>query len=147
MTARTTSKILTFRRPFKLSGVDDMQPAGNYVVETDEEQLDTSVLAYRRLATLIRLPGTPGTAEVGRVIDINPQELEAVLENDATDPTARASRQPDWTWAFEEGTLTIEHQGATVSLGRYATREFAAKAAAVYIAKHADTPPAMVLPQ
>ena len=79
MTARTTSKILTFRRPFKLSGVDDMQPAGNYVVETDEEQLDTSVLAYRRLATLIRLPGTPGTAEVGRVIDIDPRELEAVL--------------------------------------------------------------------
>lgn len=137
MTARTTGKTVTFRHPFTLSGVDDVQPAGNYVVETEEEQLDTSVLAYRRLATLIRLPGTPGTAEVGRVVDIDPQELETVLKNDATGPKAPPSRKPDWRWAFEDGVLTIDHRGATVSLGRYATREFASKAAGVYIAKHA----------
>ncbi len=59
MTTRTTSQTVTFRRPFKLSGADDVQPAGSYTIETDEEQLDTSVLAYRRLATLFRLPGTP----------------------------------------------------------------------------------------
>ncbi|HEX4111902.1 MAG TPA: hypothetical protein VH020_05145 [Stellaceae bacterium] len=48
------------------------------------------------------------------------------------------SKKPSWTWAFEEGVLTIEHLGASVSLGRYATREYAAKAAALYIAAHAD---------
>lgn len=48
------------------------------------------------------------------------------------------SRKPSWTWAFEEGTLTIGHAGTVVSLGRYATHEFAAKAAALYIAKHAN---------
>jgi hypothetical protein len=48
------------------------------------------------------------------------------------------SKNPSWTWAFEEGILTVDHKGATVSLGRYATREFAAKAAALYIEKHAD---------
>lgn len=138
MTTRTTTKTLTFRRPFKLSGADDVQPAGSYVVETDEEQLDTSFQAYRRLATQICLRGTPGTAEVGRVIDIDPQELEAVLKNDATEPKKPASRKPAWTWAFEEGVLTVNHFDATVSLGRYATREFAAKAAALYIASHAD---------
>jgi hypothetical protein len=40
------------------------------------------------------------------------------------------------TWSFEEGSLTIHHLGKTVSLGRYATHELAAKAAALYFAKH-----------
>ena len=142
MTTRTTSRTVTFRRPFKLSGADEIQPAGSYVVETDEEKLDTSFQAYRRLATLIRLPGRPGTAEIGRVVDIDPQELETILNNDTTGPEAPASQQPGWTWEFEDGVLTVDHLGATVSLGRYATREYAASAAALYIAKHADAKPA-----
>jgi len=40
------------------------------------------------------------------------------------------------TWSFDHGTLTVHHLGKTVSLGRYATHEFAAKAAAVYFTKH-----------
>lgn len=46
------------------------------------------------------------------------------------------SKKPSSTWSFEEGTLTVHHLGKTVSLGRYANHEFAAKAAALYIAKH-----------
>ena len=44
--------------------------------------------------------------------------------------------KPAFTWSFDHGTLTVHHLGETVSLGRYATHEFAAKAAAVYFAKH-----------
>jgi hypothetical protein len=44
--------------------------------------------------------------------------------------------KPASTWSFDRGTLTVHHLGETVSLGRYATHEFAAKAAAVYFAKH-----------
>ena len=44
--------------------------------------------------------------------------------------------KPASTWSFDQGTLTVHYLGKTVSLGRYATREFAAKAAAVYFAKH-----------
>jgi hypothetical protein len=44
--------------------------------------------------------------------------------------------KPASTWSFDQGTLTIHHLGETVSLGRYATHEFAAKAAAVYFVKH-----------
>ena len=50
-------------------------------------------------------------------------------------------KRPALTWAFEEGRLTIKHPDRTVSLGRYATRELAAKAAALYIRKHAETEP------
>jgi hypothetical protein len=46
------------------------------------------------------------------------------------------SMKPSSTWSFEEGSLTIHHLGKSVSLGRYATREHAAKAAALYFAKH-----------
>jgi hypothetical protein len=45
--------------------------------------------------------------------------------------------RPATSWRFEEGELTVRHDGRTVALGRYATREWAAKAAAVYFAKRA----------
>jgi hypothetical protein len=44
--------------------------------------------------------------------------------------------RPASTWLFDQGTLTVHHLGNTVSLGRYATHELAAKAAAAYFAKH-----------
>jgi hypothetical protein len=40
------------------------------------------------------------------------------------------------TWRYEEGRLTVYHLGKTIPLGRYATREHAAKAAAVYFGEH-----------
>jgi hypothetical protein len=150
VTTRTTARTVFFRRPFKLSAADDVQCAGSYMVEVEEERLDTSFPAYRRIATLIRLPGRPGSGEVSRVVYIDPAELDAALTIDTTLPvraehlnTGRglrmtSSKDPSWTWAFEEGILTVDHMGTTVSLGRYATREFAARAAASYIEKHAD---------
>jgi len=84
MTMRTSSNTVTFLHPFKLSGADDVQPAGRYVVETDEELLQTvSHPAYRRLSTFIRLPGRSGSTERARIVDVDPTELAAVLESDA----------------------------------------------------------------
>jgi hypothetical protein len=40
------------------------------------------------------------------------------------------------TWRYDEGILTVRHLGRKVSLGRYATREHAAKAAAAYFERH-----------
>ncbi len=84
MTMRTTSRTVTFARPFLLSGIVEEQPAGSYVVETDEERIETaSVQAYRRISTLIRLPARPGSLVLGQVVDIDPAELAAALERDA----------------------------------------------------------------
>lgn len=84
MTVRTSSNTVTFLHPFKLSGVNDIQPAGRYVVETDEELLQTvSRTAYRRLSTFIRLPGRSGSTEWARIVDVEPTELAAVLVSDA----------------------------------------------------------------
>ena len=37
MDRRTSRRTVTFARPFSLRGIDGVQPAGTYVVETDEE--------------------------------------------------------------------------------------------------------------
>jgi hypothetical protein len=85
MTTRTTRSTVTFSRPFTLSGVDGIQPAGTYTVETDEELIqELSFPAYRRIATLLLLPSQPGTAILAQIATIDPLELKAALESDAT---------------------------------------------------------------
>jgi len=52
-------------------------------------------------------------------------------------PSQTASQKKSTsTWRYYEGVLTIRHLGERVSLGRYATREHAARAAAAYFANH-----------
>ena len=83
MTVRTTSKTVTFTHPFNLSGMDKVQPAGTYTVETDEELLQpSSVPAYRRIATLMRLARTTGTV-LTQIVETNPGELAGALARDA----------------------------------------------------------------
>lgn len=84
MTIRTTSKTVTFRRPFVLGGTSDVQPAGTYDVETEEELLDTVALpAYRRTATMIELHARSGAAAITEMVVVDPDELEAALARDA----------------------------------------------------------------
>jgi hypothetical protein len=83
MALRTRSTSVTFRHPFVLSGVEGVQPPGTYVVETDEEQiLELSFIAYRRIATTMVLPARMGGAVVRQVVTIDPADLEAALAKD-----------------------------------------------------------------
>jgi hypothetical protein len=84
MTVRTSRKRVTFSQPFFLSAIDEVQAAGTYTVETDEELIpDVSFPAWRRIATLIFLPSRPGGAFVEQVVTIDPLELAAAQERDA----------------------------------------------------------------
>lgn len=79
MTTRTARKTVTFTRPFNLTGIDGVQPAGAYDVYTDDESIDDlSFLAYRRVATTMHLKRN-GATEVHR---IDPVELDANLLRD-----------------------------------------------------------------
>jgi hypothetical protein len=83
MTSRTSSKTVTFSHPFMLSGIDGIQPAGTYTVETEEELIqELSFPAYRRTATLIFLP-QPDRGVLAQIATIDPLELEVALERDA----------------------------------------------------------------
>ena len=79
MTTRTTTKTISFARPFSLPGVIGPQPAGSYRVDTDEERIDgLSFEAYRRTATLIQRTSSHSTV----VLQVDPVELEAALRRD-----------------------------------------------------------------
>jgi hypothetical protein len=83
MTVRTTTKSVTFRRPFFLKGADGFQPAGTYVVETEEEAFPgLSFLAYRRLSTTMILSNRYGGSVVRQVVTIDPADLEAAQARD-----------------------------------------------------------------
>ena len=83
MTVRTSHKTVTFTRPFSLSAIDEVQAAGTYTVETEEELLPgVSFPAWRRIATVIFLPLRSGGAFVEQMVSIDPLELEAAQERD-----------------------------------------------------------------
>jgi hypothetical protein len=83
MAVRTTETTVTFNRPFSLPELDHPQPPGIYRVITDEEEISgLSFVAFRRVATMLRLPSlaTAGRREETVYIDAN--ELSAALKAD-----------------------------------------------------------------
>lgn len=83
MTMRTSRKIVTFRRPFSLSGMEAAQPAGTYTVETNEELLeDVSFPVWRRTTTVILLRPQAGAVSPRQDLEIDPSELDAAQKND-----------------------------------------------------------------
>jgi hypothetical protein len=84
MTVRTTSTTVTFMHPFNLSGTDEVQPAGTYTVETDEELLEPLLFpAFRRISTLMRLPARSMGTMSTQIVETNPVELAEALARDA----------------------------------------------------------------
>lgn len=86
MTSRTTTKTISFSRPFSLPGLDETQPAGTYTVQTDEEPIEgLSFLAYRRIGTVILLPLRHGGTGSFQAIPVTPEALDAAQEQDASE--------------------------------------------------------------
>jgi hypothetical protein len=81
---RSRSKSIVFAKPFFLKGIDRVLSAGEYRVVTDEELIEgISFPVYRRVSTMIFVPGTtPGTSSI-EMVTIDPLELQAALERDA----------------------------------------------------------------
>lgn len=84
MTTRTTNATVIFQRPFILDGFDSVQPSGSYIVETEEELLDTSFPAWKRIATLMHLTQAGAT----EYVPVDPEQLDAALLRDGARETA-----------------------------------------------------------
>jgi hypothetical protein len=85
MDMRTTSRTITFAKPFSLVGLDEEQPAGTYTIRTDEEPIEgLSFLVYRRVATVILLPLRHGGTGSFQAIPVAPQDLDAAQARDAS---------------------------------------------------------------
>ncbi|RYG08542.1 MAG: hypothetical protein EON92_16390 [Burkholderiales bacterium] len=79
---RSRETTVTFRKPFRLSAIDIMQPAGTYCVVVDEEEIpSTSFLAYRQIATLLHTPSLSASGS-SQVFTVSPGELASALEAD-----------------------------------------------------------------
>jgi hypothetical protein len=59
MTVRTARATISFSQPFKLRDLDDSQPAGGYLLDRNEELIESPwSLACRRIATYLHLQST-----------------------------------------------------------------------------------------
>lgn len=88
MTMRTSRSMITFPRPFSLTGYLGEMPAGTYEVVVEEELLQgLSFQAWRRTATYLLVQG--GTAGSGRT------EMRATSESDLTAALSPARDAPE----------------------------------------------------
>ena len=87
MITRTRSESVVFGHPFDLKGVDRILPPGEYKVVTDEQLIEElSFPVYRRVATMIFVPGSPRSSSV-EMVTIEPRDLQAAQERDAAKPS------------------------------------------------------------
>ncbi len=85
MTTRTRRETVDFKHPFRLDGVDRLLPPGAYQVVTDEEMIEgLSFPSFRRVATMIMLPGAAPHVSTVEMIAINPADLSDARRDDAS---------------------------------------------------------------
>ena len=85
MLTRTSHSQVTFRRPFRLSGMDALVPAGTYALDVEEERLDTlTVEAWRQTAVVLQITA----AGITEYLAVDPQELREAMECDGDDTVA-----------------------------------------------------------
>ena len=87
---RTKRVTLNFRHPFSLKGVDRQLPPGSYEIVSDEELIEElSFPVYRRVATLILVPGEGHQKSSVEMVNVDPAELKATHERDQLMPVPR----------------------------------------------------------
>ena len=80
MTTRTRREKLHFKHPFRIEGVDRVLSPGHYEVVTDEEMIEgLSFPSYRRVATMIMVPGAPPRQSSVEMISISSAALTDAL--------------------------------------------------------------------
>jgi len=84
MTTRSLERTLTFRRPFRLSAVDEVLPPGQYRIIIEQEPVEgLSFVAWQRVRTLLFLPANALPGNAREVVPVDSNELEAATAADA----------------------------------------------------------------
>lgn len=83
MDSRSMQQVVHFLSAFSLLGFDTSQPPGEYLVDLDEETVESgSSLAWRRVAAFIHLQAISIRATTLHSVPIAPAFLKAALEQD-----------------------------------------------------------------
>jgi hypothetical protein len=95
MSSRSTETTVTFLHAFHMKGLEQPQPAGTYLVVTEEELLDAlSFPAWQRTGTQLHLPAIGLPALLRQAISIDPVDLSAALVADGPSRTAPPAASP-----------------------------------------------------
>ena len=78
---RTTRTTISYMQPFKLRDLDDIQPAGDYLLDMDDDRrpAEAGPRAYRNISTFAIHVSSAKRAEL---ISVKPAELDVALEKD-----------------------------------------------------------------
>jgi hypothetical protein len=87
MTTRTRRETVHFAHPFRIKGIDRLLPPGAYEVITDEEMIEgLSFPCFRRVATMIMVPGVAPRHSSMEMISISSVDLSDAQRIDAGAP-------------------------------------------------------------
>lgn len=87
MTMRSRREKVHFRHPFQIKGIDRLLPPGDYEVITDEEMIEgISFPCFRRVATLIMIPGVAPHHSSMEMVSISSVDLSDAQRIDASAP-------------------------------------------------------------
>ena len=87
MTMRSRRETVHFRHPFRINGIDRLLSPGAYEVVTDEEMIEgLSFPCFRRVATMIMVPGAPPRHASVEMISISSVDLSNAQRIDASAP-------------------------------------------------------------
>ena len=85
MTIRSRRETVRFEHPFHIKGIDRQLAPGAYEVITDEEMIEgLSFPSFRRIATMIMVPGAPPQRAVMEMISISAVDLSDAQRADAS---------------------------------------------------------------
>ena len=92
MSTRMKSRTVVFRHPFVLGGFERVAPAGSYLVETEEEEIEGTA-AWRRMGTIMHIH----SAGMTEYVKIDPADLDKAIARDAgaEEPTAALTARLD----------------------------------------------------
>jgi hypothetical protein len=87
MIGRSRRETVHFRHPFQIKGIDRLLPPGAYEVITDEEMIEgVSFPCFRRVATMIMVPGAAPHHSSMEMISISSVDLADAQRIDASAP-------------------------------------------------------------
>ena len=85
MTPRSRREMVQFKHPFRIKGIDRLLAPGAYEVITDEEMIEgLSFASFRRVATMIMVPGVAPRNALMEMISIDPVDLSDAQRHDAS---------------------------------------------------------------
>jgi hypothetical protein len=83
METRTTQSTVTFGRPFQLTGMESIAPAGVYKLDVEEEKLDTLTFeSWRRTVVTLQI----AHAGITEYVTLAPEDLRDALQRDGDLP-------------------------------------------------------------